>query len=182
MYRLGHSVDGQWVEHSHAATFQLPEPGDRQRIVLGLPASDVNAIVRLARVLSEPLVLLYVLHTPRGEAQAGRYQSPDLSIQDVEAFLAEFKMFLAGDGRFDLWFYSPEERATIVWDRHNLVYAYGPLQRYEQVLRELGFTPGKPHTPVPHAHHYRSELDESASRVMGYFDWQYSPLRPEDEQ
>lgn len=68
MYRLGHCVDGEWVEHSHAATFQLPVPGDSQRIVLGLPASDVNVIVRLARLLSEPLVLLYCVTRIHGAA------------------------------------------------------------------------------------------------------------------
>lgn len=182
MYRLAHLIDGTWIEHSHPATFELPTPDGSQRITAGLPASDIDVILRLARVLSEPLILLYVLHTPRGEAEPGRYQSPPLTLQEVETFLREFREFMASDGRFDLWIYAPEERATVVWDRHNMIYAYGPLDAYTQAFRALGFTQGQAQVPLPHAHHYRSEFDELASKLIIWFDWQHSPLRPEDEQ
>lgn len=182
MFKLGHIVEGKWVEHSHPATFQLPLPAATQRIVAGLPGSDPDVVYRLARLLIEPLVLLYILHTPRGEAEPGRYQSPELPQGDVGKFFSEFQAFLSSDARFDLWIYSPEERATIVWDRHNLIYAYGPLDSYARELKALGFTNGEPRIPMPHEHNFHREFDEVSKKLIGWFDWRYSPLRPEDDE
>jgi hypothetical protein len=183
MYRLGHMVEEQWVEHSHPTVFRLPAPGAKsQRIVAGVPGSDPDVFLSLTRCLEEPLFLLYVLHTCRGEAELGRYQSPELSFQEVESFVEEFKPFLSGDGRFDLWAYSPEQGATVVWDRHNLLYAYGPLECFAAELVQLGFVAGEPEVPALHTHHYRPELDAFAKQLIERFTWLQSPLRPEDEQ
>jgi hypothetical protein len=183
MYRLGHMIDEQWAEHSHPRVFRMPSPGAKsQRIVAGVPGSDLGIFLRLAGCLKEPLFLLYVLHTCRGEADLGRYQSPELSFRDVQAFVDDFRPFLSADGRFDLWAYSPEQKATVVWDRHNLIHAYGPLDCYSSELIALGFAQGELAALGPHTHHYRSELDALAKRVIARFDWAYSPLRPEDEQ
>src|SRR5881392_3164520 len=103
MYRLGREVEGQSVEHSYPPVFRMPAVGSRQRIVVGVPRSDPEVFLRLARCLEEPLFLLYVLHTCRGEADPGRYQSPELSFRELENFIEEFRPFLSGDGRFDLW-------------------------------------------------------------------------------
>lgn len=183
MHRLGHMVDGEEAVHSHAPTYRLPSADSRKpRIVVGVPDSDPNVLLRLARCLDDPLFLLYILHTPRGEAEAGRYQSPELMFGDVESFVEDFRPFLAGDARFDLWLYSPSQKATLAWDRHNLLHAYGPLDCYEATLRASGFTPGEPSVPAPHAHHYRPALDALAAKVIARFDWHWTPLRPEDEQ
>ena len=183
MYRLGHMIEEQWVEHSHPPVFRMPAPGaNSQRVVAGVPKSDPDIFLRLSGCLKEPLFLLYVLHTCRGEADLGRYQSPELSFQDVQSFVDEFRPFLSADGRFDLWVYSPEQKATIVWDRHNLIHAYGPLDCYASELRALGFKSGDPAIPAPHTHHYRHEFDTLAKKVVSRFNWVYSPLRPEDEQ
>jgi hypothetical protein len=176
-------VEDQWVEHSYPPVFRMPAAGAKsQKIVAAVPASDPQIFLRLASCLKEPLFLLYVLHTCRGEAELGRYQSPKLSFQDVAGFINEFKQFLSADSRFDLWVYSPEQEATVVWDRHNLIHAYGPLDRYASELNALGFTPGDPAMPGPHTHHYRPELDALAKQLIARFSWAYSPLRPEDEQ
>jgi hypothetical protein len=84
--------------------------------------------------------------------------------------------------RFDLWFFSPSSKATIVWDRHNVAYAYGPIECFEEKLRALGFTDGIPGIPVPHEHHYHAACDEDAKAVLDHFAWRRSDLRPEDEQ
>jgi len=183
MYRLGHMVGGEEVEHTHAPTFRLPTPESRSsRIVVGVPGSDPTLLLKLAGCLEAPLYVLYILHTPRGEAEPGRYQSSELAFDELASFIEDFRPFLIGDGRFDLWVYSPSQKATLAWDRHNLLYAYGPLECYEASLREAGFVPGEPAVPAPHAHHYRADLDHLAARLVARFDWIYSPLRPEDEQ
>lgn len=75
-----------------------------------------------------------------------------------------------------------EDRATIVWDRHDLLYAYGPLEKFTAILREAGFTDGVAAIPSPHVHTYHPEFHQDAAAVMKAFPWSTSPLRPEDEQ
>lgn len=132
--------------------------------------------------MSPPYYLLYLLHTPRGEAEPGRYQSPPLSLDELKGFLARFAAFFRADARFDLWAHSPQDDATVVWDRHNLLFGYGPVNRFAEALLSLGFTHGVPQVPVPHEHHYRSEFDHLARDVVAAFDWSVSALSPEDEQ
>ena len=183
MHKMECLVDGEWKAHSFQSVFQLPQDDDRsRRIVAGVPAGDPAVFGGLIECLSPPCYLLYVLHTPRGEAMPGRYQSPLLSLAQIHAFLNRFGTFLAGDARYDLWAHSPHDNATVVWDRHNLLYGYGPLDLFSSKLRALGFYPGTPKIPVPHTHNYRAEFDATAREVMAAFDWSRSELRPGDEQ
>lgn len=177
MYRLGHLVNGEWVAHSHRPVFHLGE-----RLVAGVPGGDPAVFAALVECLEPPYHLLYVLHTPRGEANAGRYQSPLVSLEQVTEFVTRFKDFLCADARFDLWAHSPSENGTIVWDRHNQLFGYGPVDRLATKLISMGFSAGQSDVPAPHEHHYRAELDGLAKDVIAALNWSYSPLRPQDEQ
>ncbi len=152
------------------------------RILAGIPSGDPQVFSRLLGCLEPPFHLLYVLHTPRGEGEPGRYQSPLLGTPQVLEFLDTFRDFLAGDSRFELWAHSPSSDGTIVWDRHNRLHAYGPLARYRQELLALGYAHGPINLPDPHEHYYRSEFDPAARGILEAFDWRRSPLQPEDEQ
>lgn len=180
-YRLGHETDQGWCEHSHPAVYQLPSADGSQRIVATVPGTNPDVVLQLAEGLDEPLYLLLVLHTPRGVGEAGRYQSPELSAADVRQFFADFEPVLTGDGRFDLWIYSPAQKATLAWDRHNLLHLYGPIDAFAQELDAMGFSVGVPTIP-PHTHHYRQELDDLVAQLLARFNWIHSPLRPADEQ
>lgn len=177
MFRLGHLVEGEWTAHSHPAVFNADG-----RVHAGVPGGDPVVFERLVACLPPPYHLLYVLHTPRTEAEPGRYQSPELSFDELKAFLERFAPYLSGDGRFELWAYSPTDGGMVVWDRHNQLFGYGPVEAFAAALRALGFTSGQPEIPVPHTHYYRVELDDLAREVIAAFDWSVSPLRPEDEQ
>lgn len=177
MYRLGHLVNGEWVAHVHPTVFESGE-----RLVAGVPNGDPTIFGCLVECMEPPYSLLYVLHTPRGEAQPGRYQSAELSISEVKDFLVRYAPFLSADARFDLWAHSPSDGGTVVWDRHDQLFAYGQIERFAEALRSLGFTIGTTSVPVPHEHHYRAEFDLLARQLLTEFDWSYSPLRPEDQQ
>jgi hypothetical protein len=130
-----------------------------------------------------PFQLLYVLHTTRTEADLGRYESPELDAEAVQAFLDSFGRFLSEDSRHDFWIRSHGDDATIVWDRHNLIYAYGPVDAFESVLRHLGLQAGAPPSiPDPHVHHYHPERDGDERAVLQAFDWHVKPLRDSDVQ
>ena len=96
--------------------------------------------------------------------------------------LREFGQFFCEDSRHDLWVRSHDEDATIVLDRHNLLYAYGPLDLFEQLLTSSGARVGEPAALGTHVHHYHAVWDEMERQILRRFDWRISPLRPSDVQ
>ena len=137
MHRLGKDIDGESVAHSHLARFELIATGSTPRILGAVPNSDPSVLGALADCMAAPFHLLYVLHTSRGEGELGRYQSPEISRQQLDDFLIKFAPFLSQDGRFDLWLYSPAAAATVVWDRHDQLFAYGPVDCFARRLTGL---------------------------------------------
>jgi hypothetical protein len=179
-YRLGQFVNGSWVEYSHPPVFEQPTGTEPARLAVGVPNGDADVLRTLAGCTEPPYHLLYVLVVPRGEGNPGRYQSPLLEREETVAFLERYADFFRADGRAHLWLYSPSSKATLVWDRHNILYAYGPLPCFEEKLRALGFHPGTVGIPAPHEHHYRQVCDADAASILGRYEWRYSELRPED--
>ena len=169
--------------YSHPAEFKIADTSaGTPRITATVPSGKVSLIQSLLKALDEPILLLYVLHTSRGEGPVGRYQSRDLTREATCQFLERFSAYFQADARFDLWLHSPNNQTTIVWERHNLLYLYGPTDQLEHRLVRLGFQPGGPNMNFAHAHYYRSEFDPDARELLGYFDWKFSELHPEDVQ
>ena len=183
MTKLSSFREPEWIVHSHPPVFETTAMGDGVRkIVATAPGSDPLVLEELARCLTPPFYLLYLLHTPRGEGAAGRYQSGEVDQAALRGFMERFGRFLGNDGRHDFWVHSPADAATLVWDRHDLVHAYGPVDMLISKLRGLGFQEGTPSIPSPHAHNYRAEFDTDAAAMLAEFDWSWSPLQPGDEQ
>jgi hypothetical protein len=181
--KLSHNVSGEWEEFSPPPIFECSARGSNaERVAFGVPGGDVEVIRSLVRCVTAPFDLLYVLHTPRGEGLAGRYQSPPLSLQSVLTFLTKYADFLRADARYDLWVHSSASEATIVFDRHNRGFAYGPIACFVEALTALGFTPGSLPAIPAHAHHYRAEFDAEAANVLAEYSWRRTELRPEDAQ
>ena len=102
---------GEWVEHSHPPIFTRRKYSDGTvSIVATAPAGDAVIFRRLVEGLQPPYMLLYLLHTPRGEAEPGRYLSESLEKPKVLQIIDRFAEFLGGDARHDFW-------------RHNLIHA-----------------------------------------------------------
>lgn len=177
-----HGDDGD-IPFSHPAVYQVSTtPSGIRRVIAGIPDGDAKVFSAIASCLEPPYFVLYVLHTPRGEGEPGRYQSPALSSEEFSEFVEKYADFLKADSRFDIWMHSPNSGGTVVWDRHNLLFAYGHLSSYEQALVELGFTQGTASVDFPHMHFYRAEFDDAAKSLLDYFAWGHKPLQPEDEQ
>jgi len=183
MHKLSCRNGSGWSEHSFSPVFvQLVTGSGKPFVLAGVPGGDAIVFERLAFLLEPPYVLLYVLHSPRGEAEPGRYESPALSREELGSFLARFGGYFSGDGRFDIWVFAPREEATIAWDHHNRLFAYGPIERFASELRALGFQSGKPVVPDPHEHHFRKEFDAQASELLAAFEWEWFELQPQDGQ
>lgn len=183
MFKLSHQVEEEFIEHSHARLIQRERMSEgSERLVVGVPSGNCTAFSKLIACLAEQFFLLYVLHTSRGEGKQGRYQSPEISKAEVNSFLKTYSGLLSQDARQDIWIRSQSSNGTLVWDRHNVIYAYGPISEYESALFDIGYSKADVVVPVPHCHHYREEFDSDAKSVLSAFEWKYTPLRPEDKQ
>lgn len=156
------------------------------RLNVAPSGGHVDLLLKLSDCLPEPFRILYVLVVPRGEAEPGRYQSEELTREEVHDFLKSFEGFLESDGRAHLWVASVDPPSppvgTLVYNRHNLIYAYGPLLQYELVLAELGLNLRESvDIPNPHSHHYNIEMDPEATRILDHWEWMWSPLQFGDE-
>ncbi len=179
-------VDGVEAAAPSSALFERQQMASgKPRLVITASPAKPKLFRQIAGCLASPLFLLYVLHTPRGEQVAGRYQSPPLDGEQVEEFLVTFAPYLAGDGRHDVWVHSAGDGRTLIWDRHDLIYAEGePLEDIAEALGAMAYQEGiVPRLAVgPHIHYYRDQFDADAAAVLASFDWTRSDLRPEDEQ
>jgi hypothetical protein len=158
---------------------------DSNRLCFITDGNYIDLLLSLSDVLSEPFFLLYVLVVSRRtEHEQARYQSPELTKKKLQSFLAYNRNFFEQDGRHNLWVHSPTESATIVYDRHQIGYAYGPIELFKSVLikgdlKEVQSL--EQHISVPHEHYYHSEFDDEEASVIKTFDWRKSPLREQDE-
>lgn len=179
-------IDGMETVAPSSEVFEWQEMANGPpRLLIAASPVRPNLFRELAGQLAEPLFLLYILHTPRGEGDAGRYQSSPLMGDQIDDFLIAFTPFLAGDARHDIWAHSQTDGRTLIWDRHDLIFAEGdPLDDIVQVLEAAGYRTGSPRWlgSGPHLHHYRAAFDRDASAVLAAFDWTLSALCPEDEQ
>lgn len=155
------------------------------RLIIAPRTDYIGLIGKLLDGMPEPIWLLYVLVVPRREGEAGRYQSAEpQSREQVRRFLSEFGTFLENDGRQNLWIRSESGAAMLVYDRHNLIYAYGHLTEWSLILLRAGLNEVARDliaVPDPHSHHYHSAFDSEAERLLGSLDWDRTPLLEQDE-
>ena len=153
------------------------------RIVLAPSCSQIDLLLRLIEVIPEPLWVLYVLVVPRGESEAGRYESVEPQTHEsITQFLRDFKTFFETDGRHHLWIASSTSPAMLVYDRHNLIYGYGPLDEFQKIALESGLQEtSEVKLSFAHTHHYNHHFDEDAKRVHSYWPWIRTPLGDGDD-
>ena len=155
------------------------DPG-ADRLLIAPSGGHVELLIELSRCLGEPFGILYVLVVGRSGGKRRDIRARGRWRREAEDFLRGFSRFLESDGRHHLWISSVPDRATLVYDRHNILYAYGPLELYEQVLAARGMRQGAVVFPAPHSHHYNAELDEEEDRMMSVWPWKEFPLSEQD--
>jgi hypothetical protein len=166
----------------YSDVWSLGKTSGPDRLVIAASKSQIDLMVELCSLVPEPYFVLYVLVVPRSDSSPGRYQSPDpLSRADLSVFANRFREYFECDGRHDLWIGAPDHAFLLVYDRHNVIYAYGPLDVVEERLRLRGIREVTDVAfPDPHAHNYNSEFDADEASILEYMHWKFSPLRGND--
>ena len=106
LYKFGNGAleDQPWMYQN---IWALEHLASTDRLIIAPRIDYICLIESLLDVMPEPIWLLYVLVVPRGEGEAGRYQSAEpQSREHVRRFLSEFRAFLENDGRQNLWLLS----------------------------------------------------------------------------
>ena len=172
-----------WIPNEHrsyeyADIFAVEKTSGPERLVIAPSANHVSILIDLLEVMPEPFGILYVLVVPRGGSEAGRYQTANpVSREQAEKFLKRFREFFEYDGRHDIWVASMSGPDQLVYDRHNVIYAYGPLPEFENLLSGRGLAKVESvRFPSPHTHNYHAAFDQDGRDVLHHWDWRRSPF------
>jgi len=180
-YKFGSIPDSE-RRYDYQDVFSLEKNPRLERLVIAPSAKQVTLMVELLGAMPEPYGILYVLVVPRSEAEAGRYQAADFrSRNETEDFLGRFKDFFENDGRHHVWIASRPRPDLLVYDRHNVIYAYGRLPQFERIVLRRGLSKvDDVKFPSPHTHNYNEAFDEDEEELLRYWPWLRSPLRDND--
>ena len=153
-----------------------------KRLTIGAKNKQINLIDRLANGWgSDQFYILYILLISHGGREPGRYQSPIIeSFKDLRLFLYTFQEFFEGDGRHHIWVSSSKDD-TLVYDQHDVIFAYGDIPEYVEALINDGFTEKEFRFPAPHAHSYPAENVKYEDELFAYWEWKKYPLQEGDE-
>jgi hypothetical protein len=169
------------AEHRHANTWHLEETTGPSRLVIAPAAGHVALMLALAEHLPEPFGVLYVLLVSRCGNEEGRYQGPfQMDRAWVHAFLSKYRTYLESDGRHHIWVESLPGDGLLVYDNHNVIYAYGPIEQYVDTLRMKGFTEELVRFPEPHVHRYNQEFDRDETAILAHWEWKHFRLEDGD--
>lgn len=154
----------------------------QNRLVIAPSRNHVDLMLKLSTAMLEPFWLLYVLLVPRADAEEGRYCITDLERSEVEQFFHRFRVFFENDGRHNVWIGSQANKDLLVYDRHNVIFAYGRLAAFEAVLSANGMASGDgTNCPFPHSHRYHQLFDQDQRDLLNGWDWAKSPLQEVDD-
>ncbi len=183
MYKFGWLPDGQNEElYEYANIWAREKTSGPDRLVIAPRAHYTQLLQTLTECIEEPFQLLYVLVVSRG-SEPGRYQGEySFTRVQLQEFLTSHSSFFEQDARHDLWIRSESRDGLLVYDRHNVIYAYGPLDRFIPALTSNGLVESEEvRFPSPHTHHYHAEFDIEEKRLLQSEQWIVSPLQTGDE-
>ena len=181
-HKFGSLIGSEFIPYSHPNAWAVEKTSGPDRLVIAPSSLHIELMTKLAGVLPEPFGILYVLLMSRQDNDLGRYQCPSPCTREaMESFLRGFKEYFESDGRHHIWVASIPAGATLVYDQHNVIYAYGPLAEFKKILHREGLSEQPISFPAPHVHNYNQQFDEQEQEVLDYWNWRRSPLRPDDE-
>jgi hypothetical protein len=180
--KLESQVGDEWRMHRYPQVFVREKTTGPIRLKIAVSGAGADLLLQLAAVLGEPFSVLYLLLVPRGGSAEGRYQSPWMNRAELTDLFSDLAPFCDQDGRHHVWLFSDPERATLVYDHHNVIYAYGPIEDFVRLLEAAGYVEARELSfPAPHRHSFHAEFDAAERKLVALPGWTRSPLLPEDE-
>ncbi len=181
-YKFGWIPD-QERSYEYPNVFVVEKTAGPERLVIAPSSRHISLMLDLMQIMFEPFGILYVLTVPRGGGVAGRYQVANpVAWSEAEGFLSRFEGFFENDGRHHIWITSVGTSDLLVYDKHNVIYAYGELREFERVLMKRGLNKvDSVKFPSPHSHNYNAAYDQDQQEVLRYWEWKQFPLQESDD-
>jgi hypothetical protein len=181
-YKFGWIPDEE-QRYEYANVFAVEKTTGPERLIMAPSAQQVSLMLDLIEKMAEPFGVLYILVVPRGKGETGRYQNAEVASRvEAKKFLSRFRDFFENDARHHIWIASMANSDMLVYDNHNVIYAYGRLPEFERILVDRGLTKTNDvKFPCPHSHKYNEIFDTEQQEVLRYWKWKHSPLRDEDD-
>jgi hypothetical protein len=171
---------GHEFTHDYGKTYEISTTIKHLKIAAS--RNQVDLLLKLAENLTSPFYILYVLVVSRLDNEHGRYQSPLIETKDkLKDFLTEYKEYFETDGRHHIWICTIDNSGTLIYDQHNVIFAYGQLDTYISILKSEGFKEQEFSFPAPHAHAYNQSNDKFEESILQHWDWNHFPLADGDE-
>jgi len=178
------SFDNQENEilHDYGNIYEVERTNNAKRLKIGVSKNQISLLLKLIDGLTPPYFILYVLVVSRLKNEYGRYQSPLLESKlEVVNFLLDFKEYLETDARHHIWIGTVNKNGSLIFDQHNVIYAYGPIKAFKQTLKKLKFKEEEFSFPAPHCHHFHDSNDVFEEDILNYWEWSLFPLENNDE-
>lgn len=165
------------IEYDYGNVFELAGSS----LKVSASKKQVELLAELIKDLVPPFYVLYVLVVSRTGKELGRYQSPIFESEtELLEFLTKFKSFFETDGRHHIWIGTVENNGLLVYDQHNVIFAYGDNEKYIKRLIENEYAEKSFSFPAPHVHSFHEENDKFEIEMFHQFDWQFFPLKEND--
>lgn len=176
-YKFGTLQNNNQIPFVYQDIYGLGKTTGSDRLIIAPSTNHIETMLDLIQVLPEPFGVLYVLLVSRCNNDIGRYQCPyPVSRKEMEIFFQGFKDYFESDARHHIWVTSLPASTTLVYDNHNVIYAYGVIEKFKTVLSKRGLRESKVEFPVPHTHNYNPEFDLEEREIIAYWDWRKFPL------
>jgi hypothetical protein len=182
MYKLGTITNGKDVPFIYPGVWAIERTTGPDRMILAPERGHIDLMLECAASWSSTCSVLYVLLLSRLGNETGRYQCPEpLSRDELDRFVNIYRAFLEFDGRHHFWISSVTGIGTLVYDQHNVIYAYGALELYRPILERHGLREvPQVRFPKSHTHEYNEANDVWEERIMNHWNWRKSPLQKND--
>ncbi len=150
-------------------------------IKIAASKNQVQLLSDLLNDLEPPFYILYVLVVSRTGQEIGRYQSPTFeTINELTEFLNKYRDYIETDARHHIWIGTVENNGLLVYDQHNVIFAYGNIEKYRNRLIKNKYKEQNFVFPTPHGHSFHEENDEYEKSILTEFEWEIFPLQKND--
>jgi hypothetical protein len=169
------------ISHDYGDIFEHEPTKGSSRLKIGVTRNAIDMMIKLADSLTPPFFVLYVLVTTRRGNELGRYQSPLIETkEELDSFFRHFRDYFETDGRHHVWIGTVDNSGTIIYDQHNVIFAYGPTDKWKEELMNNGYREKSFELPAPHSHEFHSDNDKYEDEIMNYWDWSIFKLEEQD--
>lgn len=182
MFKLGTLYGDNDVECQYGNIYEIQRQPTWSRVAIGANDRQIPLLLEIAKTWRGPYGILYVLITSRLGHEPGRYQSPEpCNFDALEVFAYTFQEYFERGGRHNLWLMDLSSHSQVIYDNHDIIYAYGNIEWYSQFLEARGFSRQDMHIACPHSHYYNPEFDRCEDDILKYWDWKHFPLQDQDD-